>query len=98
MPVINFDLSDLHLTLDLSCLHKPGVLRLDGYPLLVYAPKQWGQGIRTEDRGIMVSDIIVKLSEIPDYRKVATYFQTTEDHIRQAVQYAINLRHTGESS
>jgi len=70
---------------------KPGAIKLDHvkYPLLVYAPLQWGPGIRTEDVGALVYDIAVASSTVIDYDVLAAKFATTGEHIRQAIAYAL---------
>ncbi len=69
--------------------HKPGVERLDRWPLLVHAPSQWGPGVRTEDHGIAVEDIAAAVSQTPDYARIAEALGTTPDHVAQAVDYVI---------
>lgn len=67
---------------------KPGRDGLKGFPLLVHAPAQWGRGVRTEDKGVLVSDIAIKASEVPDRAALASLFGTTESHVDQALKYA----------
>jgi hypothetical protein len=75
----------------LSVTAKPGAFKLDHvkYPLLVYAPLQWGPGIRTEDNGTLVHDIAVASSTVTDYDALARQFGTTGEHVRQAIAYAL---------
>lgn len=73
-----------------SVLHKPGAVRLDDYPRLVYAPGQHGPGIRTEDNGTAVEDIATAAAETPSYDALAARFNTTVDHVADAIRYAID--------
>lgn len=73
-----------------TVLHKPGAVRLDDYPLLVFAPIQWGQGVRTENNGTPVADIAVAFAEVGGtYAAMAERFGVTEDHVHQALKYAL---------
>jgi hypothetical protein len=67
--------------------HKPDALRLDGFSLLCCAPDQWGPGVRTEDRGIPVADIVA--AHTGDFAATAARVGTTEAHVRQAVAYSL---------
>jgi uncharacterized protein (DUF433 family) len=69
--------------------HVPGAIRLDGFPLLVHAPAQHGPGIRTEDRGIPVADIVAAAAEQSDHDALAEHFETTAAHVRQALAYSL---------
>jgi hypothetical protein len=69
--------------------HKPGALRLDGFPLLVHSPAQWGPGVRTEDNGTPVESIAA--AHAGDFAATATKFGTSEKHVRQAVAYTIAM-------
>jgi uncharacterized protein (DUF433 family) len=75
-----------------SVLHKPGAVRLDGYPLLAYAPSQHGPGIRTEDNGTPVADIVTELAVNPSVQAVAAKFNTTAAHVADAVRYATDTQ------
>jgi uncharacterized protein (DUF433 family) len=70
-------------------LHKPGAVRLDAYPLLVYAPSQHGPGVRTEDKGVEVSAIVDDLALGLGVDAVAAKHGTTEAHVEDAVKYAV---------
>ncbi len=72
----------------LDVQHKPGAVRLDEYSLLVYAPNQHGPGVRTEDRGVRVSDIVAAFARLSDESKVAAELGTTAAHVDQALSYA----------
>lgn len=74
---------------DVEVLHKPGAVKLDGYPLLVFAPIEHGPGIRTEDNGTLVSDIATAAAESPDFGQLAAKFGTTEAHVADALKYAV---------
>lgn len=90
MADLTFDLGKLKLNLSMAVTHKPGAdLSVHAYPLLVHAPGQHGPGIRTEDHGIAVADIVVKAAELPSYEALAAHFGTTPDHVAQAIAYAI---------
>lgn len=67
--------------------HKPDAVRLDGFHLLTYAPEQWGPGVRTEDNGTPVDDIVAAAADEPDRAKVAEAFGTTPEHVKQALAY-----------
>jgi len=86
----NIDIDKLvEVSAKVETLHKPGVVKLDGFPLLVYSPTQYGPGIRTEDNGTTVADICNELAINPAAESVAAKFATTEDHVIQAHNYAI---------
>jgi hypothetical protein len=80
-----------------SVLHKPGAVRLDGYPRLVYAPGQHGPGIRLEDGGATVEDVIAAYRETPDAARVAAKLKTTPEHVADAVRYAAAVGYVEES-
>jgi hypothetical protein len=88
MAEFNVKLADSKVRMSTEVLHKPGAVRLDGYPLLVYAPAQHGEGIRTEDVGASVAEICLALAETPDVAAVAVKFRTTPEHVEQALAYA----------
>lgn len=71
-----------------SVAHKPGAVRLDGYPLLTYAPKQWGEGVRTEDKGIPVLAVVSKFAELGSIDAAAEALGTTIDHVQACIDYA----------
>lgn len=68
--------------------HKPDARVLEGFPLLVYAPSQWGPGVRLEDCGHAVADIAEAFESDPDADAVAARFGTTAEHVMDAVRYA----------
>ncbi len=74
------------LQFGLSVAHVGGP-RLDGFPLLAHSPEQWGEGVRTEDKGIPIDEIMA--AHAGDFAVTAAKFGTTEGHIRQAVAYHI---------
>jgi uncharacterized protein (DUF433 family) len=69
-------------------LHKPGAVKLDGFPLLAYAPAQHGPGVRTEDVGASVADIATEYAVNPSVGAVAAKYGTTEAHVVDALKYA----------
>ena len=85
----NLPLPKLTIAAVAEVTHKPGAVRLDGFPLLVYAPTQHGAGIRTEDHGIPVADIATKAAEVSDLAVLAAAFGTTVDHVSQAIEYSL---------
>ena len=88
------DLSHITITGQASVLHRPGAVRLDDYPHLVYAPEQYiGKGICTEDNGTSVADIANELAINPDIAAVVAKFATTEAHVRDAIQYALKVEY-----
>lgn len=73
-----------------TVLHKPGAVRLDAYPLLCYAPGQWGPGIRVASNGAEVADICAALAESAgNAAAVADRFGVTADEVYQAARYAL---------
>jgi hypothetical protein len=61
---------------------------LEGFPLLVYAPSQWGEEIHTEDGKVSVPDAAAAFTESFDTNAVAAKFGTTAAHIADALKYA----------
>jgi uncharacterized protein (DUF433 family) len=88
-PLFELILKQVKVSGDVAALHKPGAVRLDDYPRLVYAPGQHGPGIRTEDNGTPVEDVAGAVAETPDYAALAAKFQTTPEHVAEAVRYAV---------
>ena len=87
-PGFNVSTDDVSIQLVGTVTHQPGAIRLDGYPCLVYAPKQLGPGVRLNDTHMEVEEIYhVYLSgePIPD---PARQYQTDERHIHEAIAYA----------
>lgn len=90
-------LKQLKVTGTATVLHKPGAVRLDGFPRLCYAPGQWGPGVRTEDNGTPVADIAAAFVEASgNADAVAARFATTPDHVADAVKYAAAAGFLGE--
>ncbi len=89
MDISELVLKSVKLTGNIACLHKPGAVRLDGYPHLVYAPIFHGPGIRTEDKGVKVEDIAAEFAVNPSYEGVAAKFGTTAEHVADAIRYAV---------
>lgn len=67
--------------------HKPGALRLDLYPLLVYAPKQWGEGVRVASNGARATEIAETLAAAGPAEAVARHFGVTLEELGQAARY-----------
>lgn len=44
--------------------HATGAVKLDAYPRLIHAPKAWGPGVRTEDRGVPVEEVVAVVEEV----------------------------------
>lgn len=86
---IEIPVERIKIALKADVTHKPGAVRLDEYPLLVYAPTQHGAGIRTEDRGVPVAKIAAKAVEMPDHDQLAEHFGTTAAHVKQAIAYVL---------
>ena len=63
---------------------------LHRYPLLVEAPAQHGPGIRLEDCGALMEDVLLAYEDEPDPALVARDLGTTAHHVNQAVQYALD--------
>lgn len=82
-------LKKVKLSGDVEVLHKPGAVKLDGYPLLTFAPLQHGAGIRTEDNGTPVADIAVAAVQTPDLATLAAKFGTSAAHVADALKYAV---------
>lgn len=88
MDLADAILKTVRITGTATVLHKPGAVRLDGFPLLVHAPGQHGPGIRTEDNGTPVEDLCLAAAENPNLDAVAARFGTTVNHLLQALDYA----------
>jgi uncharacterized protein (DUF433 family) len=88
VPDLNIQLDKVKLVATAEVLHKPGVNKLTGYPHLVYAPAQYGPGVRTENNGTPVADIAAEISVNPDVDAVAAKFGVTVEHVHDALRYA----------
>jgi uncharacterized protein (DUF433 family) len=80
-----------------TCLHKPGVELLTGYPHLVFAPLQYGPGIRTENNGTPVAAIVDDVAAGLAYEAIAAKHGVTTAHIDDAVRYATKAGYCTES-
>jgi hypothetical protein len=78
----------IQITGTAECVARPNAIKLDAYPLLVFAPEQYGKGIRTEDNGTPVSDIAIAYSVNANAEAIAAQFATGVGHVLQAIQYA----------
>jgi hypothetical protein len=90
MAAALIDLKEIRVTGTATVLAKPGAVKLDDYPLLVYAPRQHGDGIRTEDSGAAVAEIATAAAETPDLAALAARFGTTTNHVVDAIRYALD--------
>lgn len=77
------------IAFNLDVAHADGVVRTDGFSLLVYAPAQWGEGVRTEDNGTPVAAIVAASADDPDRESLARRFGTTVAHVKQALAYGL---------
>lgn len=57
------------------------------YSLLTKDSPEFGPGVRTRDKGILIQDILSKADEGYNVERLAEYFGTTTDHIIQAIMY-----------
>jgi uncharacterized protein (DUF433 family) len=89
MPDANIDTGPIKIVGTADCVARPGSVRLDEFPLLVFAPEQFGLGIRTEDKGVSVAQIAEAFAVNPNANAIAAQFATTVDHIADAIRYAI---------
>lgn len=67
-------------------------VQLDHYPLLAWTHlghEKHGNDVFTEDQRASVVEIARALTETPDFKALAEKFGTTEAHVVQAVDYAI---------
>jgi hypothetical protein len=74
-----------------DCVARPGSVRLDDYPLLTFAPEQYGKGIRTEDNGTTVAAIAEAFALNPNIYAIATQFATSVNHVADAIKYSIKI-------
>lgn len=66
---------------------------LHDYPLLAWmhaGHHVHGKSVFTEDQKASVADIAAALPTTPDLSALAKQFGTTEEHVRQAVAYAVS--------
>lgn len=94
-------LKTIRVTGKASVLHKPGGVRLDAYPGLVYAPAQWGPGVRVECNGTPVEEIVAAVADAgpeADLHALAARFGCSEAHVVDALLYAreVGYLRTGE--
>ena len=70
---------------------------IDKHPLLCWAvshPKH-GAKVFTEDQAASVEDIAIAACETPNLDALAARFGTTPEHVRQAVDYALQAHYLG---
>jgi len=89
MPDANIDTGPIQIIGSVECVARPGAVSLDAFPLLAFAPEQYGAGIRTEDKGVSVADIATAYATNPDANAIAAQFATSAAHIADAIRYAI---------
>ena len=105
VAVLNNKIDDIGVVANVSVFHQDGALKLDDFPLLVYAPMQvshnhldfkaafdpviHGPTIRVENSGARVEDICNELAVNGDLNEVAAKFRTTVAHVRQAHDWSI---------
>lgn len=58
------------------------------FPLLAWAPSQWGNEVYTEDGKASIDQIVESILKLLDFEAVADRYGTTADHVEQAVAYA----------
>lgn len=68
---------------------------LSDYYFLTYAPKQWGDGVRTADSGTPVSAIADGLAEGYSAAELAGRYGTTVSAVRDAARYVARGRKVG---
>jgi hypothetical protein len=64
---------------------------LDDYPLLAWS----GKKVHTEDGRATVEDLAVAVAHTPDFAALAARFGTTDEHVAQAVAYAVKAGFLG---
>jgi uncharacterized protein (DUF433 family) len=82
-------MTDATIQLRATVAHAPNAVRLDGFPLLAYAPKQWGEGVRTENNGTPVGSIAEDVAAGLSFAESAEKHGVTEAHARQAYAWAV---------
>jgi hypothetical protein len=71
---------------------------LHDYPLLAWTHhghEKHGDGVFTEDGKASVEEIAMALPEMPSLEALAAKFGTTEEHVSQAVNYALKAGFLG---
>jgi uncharacterized protein (DUF433 family) len=71
-----------------TVLNKPGAVTLDDYPLLCYAPAQWGPGVRVASNGVEVAAVADALAGGRPAEAVASQFGVTPEEAAEAGRYA----------
>ncbi len=71
---------------------------LDKFPLLAWmvSHPRHGSRVFTEDGAASVEAIALDVATTPNYEALATVHHTTAEHVRQAVDYAIEAQFLGE--
>jgi uncharacterized protein (DUF433 family) len=89
MSDANLDTGPIAIIGTADCVARPGSVSLDAYPLLTFAPEQYGKGIRTEDKGVSVVDIATAYATNPNAEAIAAQFAISAAHVADAIRYAI---------
>jgi hypothetical protein len=87
MPDASLPTGPIQIVGSAECIEKPGAVRLDGFPLLVYD----GKAIKTEDNGTTVEDLTIAIAGTNrTYESIAAQFGTTSNHVNEALRYAVS--------
>ncbi len=70
---------------------------IDKHPLLCWmvSHPRHGSKVFTEDQAAAVEDIALDVPLHPTFKALAAKFGTTEEHVRQAIDYAIKAKYLG---
>ncbi len=70
---------------------------LDAFPLLAWmvSHPRHGSKVFTEDGAASVEAIALQVSTTPSYEALAAEHGTTEEHVRQAIEYALAAKFLG---
>jgi hypothetical protein len=66
--------------------HLDGSLRLDDFPELVYAPEQWGEGVRVASNGVLAEELVADLAN-STAGVVAKEHEVSIEAVAQAVAF-----------
>lgn len=92
MSLAKIDLSEVKVVGSGSSLGgESPELPIDGYPLLAWTDnhEKHGDRVFTEDGAASVEAIALDLAVSPDFEVLAIKHKTTQDHVRQAIDYAL---------
>lgn len=85
-------LDELKVSAHISCEGGIGPpIPIHHYPLLAWMPAHHvhGPSVFTEDQKVSVADIARAVPESPSFAALADRFGTTVEHVRQALDYAM---------